>query len=196
MLNNLSLKNTYSHEFDKAVQEKMDAPIAHFEHELTTIRTGRAHPSMIEGIMVTAYGGTQMKLKEVAAISVPDARLLMVQPWDKSIIADIEKGILASHLGITPVNDGDIIRIQLPEVSGERREELVKALGKKLEDCRNRIRTVRNDFRSLVKKAEQDREISEDFSKVLQNNLQKITDQYMAKAQTISDKKEKDIRAV
>lgn len=192
----LNLKNMYTHEFEKIVEAEMTQPLKHLERELATIRTGRAHTSMIEDIKVTCYGGSQLSLREVASLSTPDARLLMVEPWDKGIINDIEKGILASSLGVTPVNDGNVIRIQLPEVSSQRREELIKVLGKKLEDCKEGVRYVRGQFRTLVKDAERDHQIEEDFSKKLQDLLQKIHDKYIALAEQYNEKKEKEIRAV
>ncbi len=192
----LNLKNMYSHEFDKIVEQEMEAPIKHFERELVAIRSGRAHPSMVEDIKITCYGGSQLALKELAAISTPEPRFILIQPWDVSVIGDIEKGIMSSSLGITPANDGNVIRITLPEISGQRRDELIKVLGKKLEDCKEKIRVIRGDFRNLVKDAEKQRTLEEDFSKKLQESLQKITDKFTDRAQQMSDKKEKEIKAV
>lgn len=192
----LNFRNMYTHEFEKILEQEMDAPIKHFERELATIRTGRAHPSMVEDIKVTCYGGSILAIKEVAAISTPEARLLVVQPWDPSIMADIEKAIIASPIGITPANDGNIIRIVLPEISSQRRDDLAKALGKKLEDCRESIRAIRGNYRTAIKESERAHTIEEDFSKKLQDILQKITDKFTDKAQQLSDKKEKDIKAV
>lgn len=192
---NINLKNMYSHEFEKIVDTEMQPPIKHFEKELLTVRTGRAHTSMLEDIKVTCYGGSQLSLKELAAISAPEARMLLVQPWDKSIINDIEKALAASPLGITPANDGNLIRIVLPEISSQRRDELVKVLHKKLEECKERIRVIRGEFRNTIKEAERKHEISEDFSKLLQDLLQKSTDKHNDIVQKMSDKKEKDIRA-
>jgi ribosome recycling factor len=192
----LDLKNIYSHEFEKLVEIEMQEPIKHFERELIAIRSGRAHTSMVEDIKVICYNGSQLVLKEVAALSAPEARMIVIQPWDKGIITDIEKALLASSLGITPFNDGNLIRIQLPEISTQRREELVKVLHKKLEEIKERIRIVRGEFRNTVKEAERKHEIAEDFSKTLQDLLQKIHDKYIVFAQQMSDKKEKDIRMV
>ena len=137
-----------------------------------------------------------MAIKEIAAISTPEARSLFIQPWDKSIINDVEKAIMASSLGLTPANDGNVIRITLPEISSQRREELAKVLGKKLEETRERIRDVRATFRNAAKESERKKEIEEDFSLRLQELLQKIHDKFIALAQTMSDKKEKEIRSV
>jgi ribosome recycling factor len=186
----------YTDEFEKIIGKEMEEPIKHFERELITIRSGRAHPAMVEDIKVTCYGGSQLKLKELAAISVPEPRLIMIQPWDAGTLADIEKGIMNSSLGVTPANDGNLIRITLPEVSSERREELAKALGKKLEDTRERIRVIRGEFRNLVKDSERQKVVSEDFAKRLQDILQKTTDKFIEKAQQMGDKKEKEIRTV
>lgn len=192
----INLKNMYTNDFEKLVDKEMDGPIKHFERELATIRTGRAHPALVEDIKVIVYGGTQMAIKEIAAISTPEARCLFIQPWDKSIINDVEKAIMASSLGLTPANDGNVIRITLPEVSSQRREELIKVLGKKLEETRERIRDVRATFRTAAKEAERKKEIEEDFSLRLQELLQKIHDKFIALAQQMSDKKEKEIRSV
>ncbi len=192
----LNLKNMYTNDFEKLVEKEMDAPIKHFERELVTIRTGRAHPALVEDIKVIVYGGTQMAIRELASITTPEARVLFIQPWDKSIIADIEKAIMASSVGLTPANDGNVIRITLPEISSQRREELIKVLGKKLEETRERIRDVRATFRTAAKEAERKKEIEEDFSLRLQDLLQKIHDKFIALAQQMSDKKEKEIRSV
>ncbi len=186
----------YTHEFEKLADTEMQAPLKHLEKELLTIRTGRAHASMLEDVKVICYGGSQLALKEIAAISAPEARLLVVQPWDKSIIADIEKALMSAALGLTPANDGNLIRIVLPEISSQRRDELAKVLNKKLEETKERIRVIRGEFRNSIKEAERKREISEDFSKNLQDILQKVTDKYTENVQKMGEKKEKDIRAV
>ncbi len=195
-MKDLNLKNMYTHEFEKLVEQEMDAPIKHFERELVAIRSGRAHPSMVEDLKITCYGGSVMTLKELAAISTPEPRFILIQPWDIGTINDIEKGIMNSSLGITPANDGNVIRIVLPEISGQRREELIKVLGKKLEECKERIRVIRGDFRNVIKEAEKKRTVEEDFSKKLQDLLQKVTDKFTEKAQQMNDKKEKEIKAV
>lgn len=192
----LNLKNMYTNEFEKIVEQEMDAPIKHFERELVTIRSGRAHPAMVEDIKVTCYGGSQLTLKELAAISIPEPRFILVQPWDNGTLADIEKAIMTSPLGVTPANDGNVIRITLPEISSQRRDELVKTLGKKLEDSKERIRVIRGEFRNIIKDSEKKRVIEEDFSKKLQDILQKITDKFTERAQQMSDKKEKEIKSV
>jgi ribosome recycling factor len=195
-IKDINLKNMYTHEFEKILEQEMDAPIKHFERELITIRSGRAHPAMVEDIKVTCYGGSQLALKELAAISVPEARFILIQPWDKGVINDVEKAILASPLGVTPANDGNVIRVTLPEISSQRRDELAKTLGKKLEDTKERIRVIRGDFRNLVKDSERQKTISEDFSKDLQKILQDVTDKFTERAEQMSGKKEKEIKSV
>ena len=149
--------------FQKPMEAEMESPLKHFERELIKIRTGRAHTSMIEDIPVVVYGQDPIPLKGLGIVSAPDARLLTVQPWDSSVIADIEKAIAASGLGVSPANDGKTIRFRLPEMSSDRREELIKMLHKKLEECRVAIRNVRKDFKNLITDAKKDKKVSENF---------------------------------
>jgi ribosome recycling factor len=135
-------------QFEKDIDTEMDIHLKHFEKELLKVRTGRAHPSMVEDIKVASYGA-YMPLKELAACSAPDAALLVVQPWDKANMAEIEKALSASDLGLTPMNDGNIIRIQLPKMSSSRREELAKVLNQKLEACKVSIRNVRKALKIM-----------------------------------------------
>lgn len=179
--------------FEKAMDLEMGKAVKHFEHELVGIRTGRAHTSMVEDIKVAVYGEV-MPLKNVAALSAPDARLIAIQPWDASSIGDIERALLASDIGMTPVNDGKIIRLQLPEMSTSRREDLIKILGKKLEETRVSIRNVRKDFHNLMRDAKKNKTISEDFEHRLEDHLKKITDKYIALVEQMSTKKEQEIK--
>lgn len=181
--------------FEQAIREEMDAPMKHFEKELTAIRTGRASTLLLDPLKVECYGQI-MPLRELATVSAPDARLITIQPWDKSNISSIEKAILESDLGITPVNDGASIRIQFPMVSTERREELAKLLGKKTEECRIGVRNVRKEFQNQLRDAEKKRLISEDFVKRLVDLLQKRTDEFVAKAETLAEKKEKELKNI
>lgn len=180
--------------FEKTMQEEMDKAIKHFDRELVGIRTGRAHTAMIEDIKVSCYGQAPVPLKTVAALTAPDARLLTIQPWDPSTIADIEKGIMTSDVGLTPVNDGKMIRLQLPEMSSTRREELVKILHKKLEEARVAIRNIRKEFHNLVRDAKKNKTISEDFHNRLGDILQKMTDKFIAQVEELSKKKEQEIK--
>lgn len=181
--------------FEKAMEEEMVKPMKHLEHELVKVRTGRANISLIEDLQVSCYGQAPMSLKSLAVLGAPDARLLTVQPWDASIISDIEKGINESDLGLKADNDGKLIRIRLPEMSSSRREELIKILGKKLEECRVGIRNIRKDFHNIMRDAKKDKKISEDFFSRLEDSLKKITDKFVKQADDLGSKKEKDIRS-
>lgn len=193
----LELNDQNIKEFDTVLKQEMDKAIKHFERELITIRTGRAHPSLVEDIKVTCYGSsTPMRVREIASIATPEARLITISPWDKGILGDIEKSILQSDLGVTPVNDGNIIRITLPEMSSQRREELTKILGKKTEETRVSIRNVRKDFNNLIRDALKNKEISEDHSRRLNEHLQKIIDEFIAKADQMAERKKQDITTV
>ncbi|MBU1008176.1 ribosome recycling factor [Candidatus Dependentiae bacterium] len=166
----------------------MTKPIGHFEKELSTIRTGRASSALVENIPVECYGQT-MPIKNLATISIPDARLITIQPWDKSIIHDIEKGLLTSNFGVTPINDGEVIRLQLPQMSAARREEMVKELGKKAEDGRIGIRNIRKEYHNQIRDTEKKHGISEDFARRLNDTLQKVTDEFIGKIDSMQKKK-------
>ncbi len=182
--------------FQKPMDAEMDKAIKHFEAELLKIRTNRAHTSLVEGIEVAAYGQAPMPLKTLAVLSAPDARLISIQPWDTSIIPDIEKAIATSDIGLTPRNDGKIIYLSLPEMSTDRREELVKLLGKKLEETKVTLRHVRKEFHNLIRDAKKDKSISENFHNRLENVLQKVTDTFVKKSDEMGEKKKKDITTV
>lgn len=182
--------------FEKAMNEEMALAIKHFDGELIKLRTGRAHTSLVEDLLVSAYGTAPAPLKSYASLAAPEARLITIQPWDASIIADIERAIRESDLGLTPQNDGALIRLQLPEMSTTRRDELSKLLGKKLEECKISLRNVRRDFLTLIRDAKQKKTISENFHSRLEDLLQKVTDQFTEKADALSKKKEQDIRTV
>lgn len=182
--------------FEAAVSAEMDKSIKHLEGELIKIRTGRAHVSMIEDIKLIIYGGQTMTLKGVATLGAPEADLLTIQPWDVSIIPDIEKAILASDLGVKPLNDGRIVRLQLPKMSSSRRDELVKILGKKLEECKIAVRNIRKDFNNLIRDAKKDKTISENFFNRLEDLLQKVTDNFTTKADQMSEKKSKELTTI
>ncbi|MBT4594440.1 ribosome recycling factor [bacterium] len=173
----------------------MEKGIKHFERELVAIRTGRASIAMLDEIRVECYGQF-MGLKEVASLSAPDARLLTIQPWDKAVIGPIEKAIQMSDLGLSPINDGTVIRLQLPIMSAERREELAKVLKKRAEECRVSVRNVRREFHNQVRDAQKDKEISEDFAKRLEDELQKVTDSFIEKANSLQAKKETDLKLI
>ena len=180
---------------EQIIAIEMDKAIDHFNKELAKIRTGRAHTSMVEDLRVESYGAS-MRLKEVAAIAAPEANMITIQPWDKSVIKEIEKTILASDLGVTPINDGSIVRVQLPQISQGRREELCKLMGKKLEECRTAVRNIRKDFQNLIKAAEKSRDVSEDIAKKLLETLQTCTDKFIANAEQLAHKKESDLKSL
>ena len=181
--------------FEKSVEVEMDPHIKHLEKELLKVRTGRAHPSLIEHLRVEAYGSS-MPLKEVAAISAPDALLLVIQPWDKGTLADIEKAIQASDLGLTPLNDGNIIRISLPKMSSTRRDDLIKVLHKRAEEARVSIRNIRKEVQNILRESEKSKKISEDHNRRLQDSLQKTTDKFIESIEKLSLKKEEEIKQV
>jgi len=180
--------------FEKEMSTAMDKPMKHFEHELVKIRTGRANTSMIEDLKVSCYGQAPMPLKSLAVLGAPDAKLLTIQPWDATIIGDIEKGISESDLGLAPENDGKVIRLRLPDMSTTRREELIKILHKRLEECKVGIRNIRKDFHNIMRQAKKEKTISEDFYNRLEDSLKKITDKFTKQADDMSSKKEHDIR--
>ncbi len=181
--------------FQTPMEAEMERAVKFLDGEIGKLRTGRAHTSLIESIQVDVYG-QPTPLKGVAVLSAPESRQLTVQPWDVSVIGDIEKAILASGLGLTPINDGKLIRIQLPEMSKDRREELLKLLSKKQEDAKVAVRNVRKDFQNLLRDAKKNKEISENFFNRLEDILQKITDKYIAKIDEMAEKKKKDVTAV
>lgn len=194
---NLILNDNNIKDFEKAINTEMDKVIKHFERELVSIRTGRAHTGLVEDIKVSCYDGTStLSMKECSAISTPDARLILIQPWDKGILADIEKAIIASDLGINPVNDGNVIRIVLPEMSSARRDELVKLLHKKLEDARIGVRNIRKDFHNLVRDSQKNKTISEDHSRRLSDSLQNLTDKFIALLEKMAEKKELEVKTI
>ncbi len=176
----------------KDANRRMDKAIEAFERDLAHVRTGRASAALLEGITVDYYG-TSMPLNQVASISVPESRLITVQPWDNNILGDIEKAILASDLGLTPSNDGKIIRVSVPPLTEERRKELVKLIKKMAEDCRVAIRNVRRDAIEKLKAQKKDKAISEDEMYKLQDEVQKLTDKHIKQVEEVLAKKEKEI---
>ena len=176
------------------VRVRMDKIVSLFVNDIVSIRTGRATPGLIENVVVTVYGGQKMRLIELGSISVPDVRSLTFQPWDQGLIREISNGIAAANVGMNPVVDGQIIRMSLPMLTVEQREDYVKLLGRKLEAARVMIRDARADFRSDIQKAKQDKTISEDEFKKDETELQKLTDEFIKKLEGLSEKKELEIR--
>jgi len=181
--------------FETSVALEMQNPIKFFEKDLASLRTGRASTRLVEELAVECYGQS-MKMREVATLATPDARLITIQPWDKSLLGEIEKVLLASDIGVTPANDGEIIRLQLPQMSSERRDEMIKILNRKLEDCKVGVRAVRKDAQNQIKAAQKESDISEDFAKRLADSLQKITDNTIKVVEEIGSKKAGDIRTI
>lgn len=173
-------------------EEKMKKALESMNREFSEIRTGRASPTLVEGLHIDYYG-TPTLLKQLASISAPDAHLLMIQPWDITAINEIEKAIMKSNLGITPSNDGKVIRLSLPPLSKERRQELAKVVHKMSEEGRVSLRTIRRDAKEAVEKLEKDKAISEDDKFRSIEELQKSVDKYIAKIDELLKSKEKEI---
>jgi ribosome recycling factor len=176
------------HDTEDKMKKSVDAVGREFAH----VRTGRAHPSLIEGIHIEYYG-TPTLVKQIASISVPDARLLVIQPWDTTIIAEIEKAIIKANLGIMPANDGKVIRLSIPQLSKERRAELAKMVKDMAENGRVSLRTIRRDAVEAVKRLEKDSKIAEDDCFKAQEEIQKITDKHIAKVDEVLKAKEKEL---
>ncbi len=174
---------------------EMDKAIKHVEKDLLSIRTGKANVGMIEEIKVECYGGTIMNLKDVASLAAPDVNLLTIQPWDKGIMHDIERALNNSHLGLTPNVDDDMIRLEIPRMSTERREELAKLVGKKVEESKVSVRNIRKDAQNMIRDAEKNKNVSEDFAKRLNKTLQDITDKYIANVDQIGEAKKAELKA-
>ena len=177
------------------IDKKMEASIRVFQEELSTIRTGHATPSLVEHIKVE-YAGVPTPLNQLAGISAPEAGLLVIQPWDKSSVGNITKAILKSELGLNPSNDGNLIRISIPPLSEERRQELIKVVHRRIEDRRVVVRSLRHEALNELKRLEKDKEISQDEYKRAQEQLQKITDRFISDIERIGRDKEKELMEV
>lgn len=180
-----------SHPIFAETQVKMKKAVDHTLHEFSTIHTGKANPTMLEGVMVDAYG-SQVRLKECAAITTPDAHMIVVQPWDRSIVKAIEKAIQVANLGFNPSIDGHLVRVPLPQMSRERRQEFVKVAHRLAEEGRVHVRNVRRDVLESVKKAK----LPEDEAKRLEKEIQTATDKSIAEINTHAASKEKELLAV
>jgi ribosome recycling factor len=178
-----------------STQEKMNKAIEHIRREFSTIRTGRASASLVEGLNVDYYGSA-VPLNQIANISVPEPRLLMLTPYDKGALGAIEKAVLKSDLGLTPNNDGRVIRIPIPELTEERRKNLVKVVRRLAEDTRVSIRNIRREANDQLKKSEKNGDISEDESHRTMDEVQKVTDEYVSKVDEILKAKEDEIMEV
>ncbi|MXY45411.1 MAG: ribosome recycling factor [Chloroflexi bacterium] len=178
-------------ETDDRMQKSVDA----LKRELNTIRTGRASPALVETLTVEYYG-IPTPMNQLASISVPEARVLMIQPWDKQSIKDVERSILMSNLGLTPNNDGTAIRLNLPILTEERRRELVRLVGRKVEDGLVSIRNIRRDSLGEFRAMERNKEISQDESRYMQEQLQEITNAFSGQMQEMKQEKEAEVMEV
>ena len=174
---------------------RMKKAVEALRREVTSVRTGRASPALVESLEVDAYG-SPMPLIQLAAITAPEPRLIVIQPWDRGLIKAIEKAIMASDLALTPQNDGQVVRLPIPALTEERRRDLVRVLHKKVEDGRVEIRTLRRHAHDEMRKKEKDAGISADDFKRLEKRLQDLTDRYIALVDEVGDAKEKEILQV
>ena len=174
-------------------EAKMKKTMETLTHEFGEVRTGRAQPSLIEEMHVEYYG-SPTTVRHIAAVSSPDARTVVIQPWDANALADIEKAITTSKLGINPMNDGKIIRLSFPQLSAERREEMIKVVKDMAEKGRVALRSIRRDANDRIQKLQKDSSISEDDSKRGQDTVQKMTDKYIKEIDTTLEKKSKDLK--
>ena len=181
-------------EYNK-IEEKMKKTISVFEENLSEIRAGRANPAILNRVMIDYYG-TPTPINQVAGISVPEARMIVIQPWDASILKDIEKEILKTDIGINPNNDGKVIRLAFPELNEERRKEIVKDIRKMAEEAKVAIRSIRRDGIDEAKTMQKNSEISEDDLKVAEEKIQKLTDKYVENIDKILETKEKEVMSI
>lgn len=177
----------------KEIEDEMKKAIEATKREFAELRSGRANPKMVEGIRVNYYGAPTL-LREIATIGVPEARMVIISPWDPTAVKEIEKAILQSDLGITPVNDGKIIRLIVPALSEERRQELIKIVKKVSEEGKVSVRTVRQNGKDRIKVLEKDKKISEDERFKAEEGLQKLTDKYIKDIDTLLADKEKELK--
>ena len=187
--------NSSVNEILDSVKESMQTIFHFMKSDLAAIRTGRADPELVKNIKIVYYG-TSTPLNQLSSISAPDATLLVIQPWDRIAIKDIESELLKSEFGFNPSNDGNVIRVPIPPLSLERRKEIVKLLKKRIEEFKIRIRNSRRDGISFLKTLDKDKEISEDESRYAQGEIQKLTDQYISDIDQFSGFKETEITEV
>lgn len=176
-------------------REQFGKALEHFRHELSLLRTGRATPALVEGLQVEYYGA-RTPLIQLASISTPDAKSIIIQPWDQAAIKDIEKALQQSSLGINPVNEGKLLRVVIPPLTEERRNELIKLIGKHSEDARVRIRTAREDVLKKLTTEKTDGSISEDEYFRKQKDLQREVDEVIASIKTLSEAKEQELKTI
>ncbi|MEJ2053183.1 MAG: ribosome recycling factor [Calditrichaceae bacterium] len=182
-------------ELRKDARHRMDGAVQSFKDELSKIRTGRATPALLDSVKVDYYG-QRVPLNQASTITSPEPRLIMVQPWEKSMLAEVEREILKADLGLNPSNDGAVIRIPIPQLSEERRKDLVKLVHKFAEDARIAIRNVRRDVNDHLKKLQKDNELSEDELSVELDEIQKITDEHIQIVDEVMEGKEKEVMEI
>ncbi len=175
--------------------DKMEKSVAAFKKELAKFRTGRASLAILDGILVDAYGSS-MPINQVGSITIPESRMIVIQPWDPQMLPAIEKAILKSDIGLNPIGDGKVIRLNIPQLTEERRMELVKSVRKVAEEFRVAIRNVRRESIEILKKQKKDKEISEDELFKLQEEAQSETDQYIKQIDEVTANKEKEVMEV
>ena len=179
----------------KEYDDKMSKAVDALRDEYTHVRAGRANPRLLDDITVDYYGQAS-PLQNIANISIPEARMIQIQPWEATFIKDIEKAILQSDLGITPSNDGKVVRLIFPELTGERRKELVKDVKKKAENAKVSVRNIRRDANDAIKKMEKDSVISEDEQRTLEDEVQELTDKYIKEIDKAVDEKSEEILTI
>jgi len=179
----------------KTAEERMKKALETIRHEVAPLRTSKATTSLLDGIRVEYYG-SHVPLQQVASVSVPEPRLLVIQPWERTMLSEVVKAIQKSDLGLNPADDGSVVRLTIPPLTEERRRDLVKVLGKIVEDGRVRVRTIRRESNEELKKLEKDHKISEDDGKKAQSEVQKLTDRYIATLDDLFGKKQAEIMEV
>jgi ribosome recycling factor len=175
--------------------EKMNGGLNHFKGVLEGLRTGKASPNLVQDVMVDAYG-SKMKLRDIANINTPDARTITILPYDKTVMKEIEKGIMMANIGITPINDGQMIRLPMPELSEERRKEMVKMVHSKAEEHKIELRNIRRDGNDFVKKSHKASEITEDDQKLYLDDIQDLTNGKIKELDSLAATKEKELMTV
>ena len=177
------------------IKEKMNKTIDNLNEKFAEVRAGRANPAILNKVKINYYG-TPTPINQVAGVSVPEARLIVIQPWDMSVLKEIEKAILASDIGLNPNNDGKVIRLSFPELTEERRKELVKEIKKMAEESKISVRNIRRDGIDLAKKLQKDGEMTEDELKSAENKIQEITDKSIEEIDKMTENKEKEILSI
>ena len=184
-----------TNEIKKEIKDRMQKAFQHVQEKVQKMRTGSANSSLLEGVKVSSYGSEQ-ELKHIASISCPDARSLLISPWDQNTLKDIEAALIKSDLGMTPQRDGKVIRLRVPELTEERRQELIRAFKKDVEKARVEFRQIRKIMNEKVRKTLKNKEISEDIAKDIENDIQEMTDEFIKKVNELSEKKQQELMQV